>query len=391
MSRRHCCLTVLSVVGIGFLSVGLFATSVDEKMQIERFGESTLAGLKGVCIRVNLLKREGVSLPVVNESTLQKDIELELRRVGLSVLADANDFDAGTFVATITVDKVKGLPMYLIGGTYGVYQYTALLRQPHVVTYNPTWPVIHAPISYCAGIDVAEDLINDVVADKARSFANDYLAANPPKAKGRTSDEKGTTVSSSTEGAASIIDRLRASGALDESPEYRLRHLQLLGIHNTAYGKPVSSTDDEPIIGTLAMITDGDKKAADASYVEIGPFPQSVTIDLKTRHKVYAVVVWHYLRKPAIYYDVICQVSTDEAFQQDVTTLYNNDTDNSIGQGVGIDPLYMETSGGKLIPANGTIARYVRLYSNGNTNNDLNHYVEVEVYATPVEAESKVN
>jgi hypothetical protein len=28
--------------------------------------------------------------------------------------------------------------------------------------------------------------------------------------------------------------------------------------------------------------------------------------------------------------------------------------------------------------------RYVRLYSNGNTSNDLNHYVEVEVYGTPV-------
>ena len=28
-------------------------------------------------------------------------------------------------------------------------------------------------------------------------------------------------------------------------------------------------------------------------------------------------------------------------------------------------------------------ARYVRLYSNGNTANDLNHYVEVEVFGKP--------
>jgi hypothetical protein len=27
--------------------------------------------------------------------------------------------------------------------------------------------------------------------------------------------------------------------------------------------------------------------------------------------------------------------------------------------------------------------RYVRLYSNGNTTNDLNHYVEVEVHGSP--------
>ena len=27
--------------------------------------------------------------------------------------------------------------------------------------------------------------------------------------------------------------------------------------------------------------------------------------------------------------------------------------------------------------------RYVRLYSNGNTSNDQNHYIEVEVYGKP--------
>ena len=31
----------------------------------------------------------------------------------------------------------------------------------------------------------------------------------------------------------------------------------------------------------------------------------------------------------------------------------------------------------------GAKGRYVRLYSNGNTTNDLNHYVEVEVYGLP--------
>jgi hypothetical protein len=35
---------------------------------------------------------------------------------------------------------------------------------------------------------------------------------------------------------------------------------------------------------------------------------------------------------------------------------------------------------GKLIDAKGSSAQYVRLYSNGNTANDMNHYIEVEVY-----------
>ena len=45
---------------------------------------------------------------------------------------------------------------------------------------------------------------------------------------------------------------------------------------------------------------------------------------------------------------------------------------------------YVETAEGKLVDAKGVVARYVRLYSNGNTNNDLNHYIEVEIYGKPV-------
>jgi hypothetical protein len=30
-------------------------------------------------------------------------------------------------------------------------------------------------------------------------------------------------------------------------------------------------------------------------------------------------------------------------------------------------------------------ARYVRLYSQGNTSDELNHYIEVEVYGRPAE------
>ena len=37
----------------------------------------------------------------------------------------------------------------------------------------------------------------------------------------------------------------------------------------------------------------------------------------------------------------------------------------------------------KLIDAKGFQGRYVRCYSKGNTNNDLNHYIEVEVYGKP--------
>jgi hypothetical protein len=159
------------------------------------------------------------------------------------------------------------------------------------------------------------------------------------------------------------------------------------GTTNVALGKPVSGSDEEPIIGELSMITDGDKEAADGSYVELGPFVQYVTIDLQAEYNIYAIVVWHYHKQARVYFDVVVQVADDPDFITNVKTVFNNDIDNSAGLGVGKDKHYTETNEGKLIDvlSQGDVkARYVRLYSNGNTSNDLNHYIEVEVYGKPV-------
>lgn len=156
------------------------------------------------------------------------------------------------------------------------------------------------------------------------------------------------------------------------------------GTKNVAFKKSVVSTDDAPIIGEIAMITDGDRDAAEGSYVELGPFVQHVTVDLGARYNIYAVLLWHFHKQPRVYFDVIVQVADDPDFTANVKTIYNNDHDNSSGLGVGQDLHYVETSEGRLVDAKGVQARYVRLYSNGNTNNDLNHYIEVEVYGKGV-------
>lgn len=156
-----------------------------------------------------------------------------------------------------------------------------------------------------------------------------------------------------------------------------------VGTRNVAEGKPVSSSDKEPIIGDIEMITDGDKEAADGSYVELGPSTQYVTIDLEAAHDIYAVVVWHYHKESRVYFDVVVQVADDADFTKNVKTIFNNDIDNSAGLGVGKDKHYAETNEGRLIDAKGVRGRYVRLYSSGNTSNELNHYIEVEVYGKP--------
>jgi hypothetical protein len=157
-----------------------------------------------------------------------------------------------------------------------------------------------------------------------------------------------------------------------------------MGTKNIALGKSVKSTDEEPIIGEIAMITDGDKEGMDGSFVELGPFEQHVTIDLGEKHEIYAIVMWHYHKQARVYFDVVVQAADDPDFISNVKILFNNDFDNSLGLGVGDDLHYVETAEGKLIDAKGIETRYVRLYSNGNNSNDLNHWIETEVYGRPV-------
>ena len=157
------------------------------------------------------------------------------------------------------------------------------------------------------------------------------------------------------------------------------------GTENAALGKPVSSSDENPIWGELSLITNGDKAASDESYVELAPFVQHVTTDLQGRYQIYGICVWHYHKQAHIYNDVVVQVADDADFLANVQTLFNNDDDNSSGLGIGNDKNYVDNYKGKLIGTKGVIGQYVRCYSNGSSANDMNHYIEVAVYGKPVE------
>lgn len=147
--------------------------------------------------------------------------------------------------------------------------------------------------------------------------------------------------------------------------------------------KKVTSSDMQPVIGELEMLTDGEKSGGDGYFIELGPGPQWVQIDLGASQPLQAILVWHYHSQARVYRDVVVQVSDDAAFKTGVTTIYNSDHDNTSKLGAGKEKEYVEVAEGRLIDPKGAKGRYVRLYSNGNTTNDLNHYVEVEVYGLP--------
>lgn len=147
-------------------------------------------------------------------------------------------------------------------------------------------------------------------------------------------------------------------------------------------GKPVTSSDSLPVIGELSFITDGDKSGIDGAYVELGPGVQWVQVDLGASAKIAAVAVWHFHSQARVYHDIVIQISDDKDFKTGVKTIFNTDDDNSAKLGKGSDKSYVETNFGRVLDAKGTVGRYVRLYSNGNTSDELNHYCEVEVFGT---------
>lgn len=155
------------------------------------------------------------------------------------------------------------------------------------------------------------------------------------------------------------------------------------GTLNLAKGKKVTSSDSNPNVGSLDMVVDGDKDGNEGSWVELGPGKQWVQIDLAKKADIYAILIWHFHAQARVYRDVVVQVSDDPTFKSGVTTIFNNDFSNEVGAGAGKDLNYIETYQGKLIDAKDAKGRYVRLYSNGNTSNKLNHYIEVEVWGKP--------
>jgi hypothetical protein len=148
-------------------------------------------------------------------------------------------------------------------------------------------------------------------------------------------------------------------------------------------GKPVTSSDDFPLIGTLDLITDGEKDAGEGYYVELEEGKQWVQIDLEQEAAIHAIHLWHYHSQRRAYKGVIFQISNDPEFKDGVVTVFNNDFENVHGIAKGADRPYVETRFGKIVDGRGTVGRYVRLYSAGNTSDDTNHYIEVEVHGIP--------
>lgn len=139
---------------------------------------------------------------------------------------------------------------------------------------------------------------------------------------------------------------------------------------NVALNKTVTGSI-APLRPELAV--DGQSGNTD-QFTELGDGPQWLQIDLGETYWLTQIKMWHYYGDNRTYHDVIVELSTDATTW---TAVFNNDADNSAGRGVGADAEYAETAAGKTVDFGQTSARYVRLWTWGNSINIWNHYVEV--------------
>ena len=152
------------------------------------------------------------------------------------------------------------------------------------------------------------------------------------------------------------------------------------GVKNVAAGKPVTGSI-KPMTGELPQLTDGKKEAIDDDAVELKKGTQWVQVDLGQSVAIYAIAKWNEQREIPAAHEVILLASDDPEIKEHETTLFNNDSDNSSGMGVGTDREYFETFRGRVVDGKGVKARYIRGYTKGSSLGGLNCWQELEVYA----------
>lgn len=155
---------------------------------------------------------------------------------------------------------------------------------------------------------------------------------------------------------------------------------------NLALGKTVAySTSHNDVVPS--RLTNGLTTGSATDLVAVGAAGSlvSATVDLGQTCMIEHLKMWHYWLDGRKYRDVVVQLSTTSNFSSGVTTVFNNDTDNSAGLGVGSDAEYIEEQAGKDVPVHPIQARYARFYLRGNyvPNNNWNHYVELQAFGFP--------
>jgi vacuolar-type H+-ATPase subunit H len=187
-----------------FLSVKLFATSIEEKAQIDTYGFSTLRNLEGIYrpgvvvlsrtvenLAETLIEGKENELDEACRSIredLRNEVSLLLQNSGIKIFPvtknDLQSADVGRLGIEVTLRKpVKDVQLYAFTVQIELQQEVQLVRDSKIKTYVSTWPnsVSRPDIVFVSGFTETIQAIRNEVIKQTKKFIEDYLAANSEK------------------------------------------------------------------------------------------------------------------------------------------------------------------------------------------------------------------
>jgi len=170
---RYCCITAL----MGLTGIVL-AISPSEKQQLDNFKVSTLKGLRGVAVKVIIVRDDANMLPFLKEQTLQDEVELALQNAGIEIARPTPEMGLYVVLVKVTAasnDKLN-IAMHVQSS---LLQIVNLSRDTTIKTEALTWPSFGQSRFGVVSVAIVKSAIEKTVKEQVKDFTNDWKAANP--------------------------------------------------------------------------------------------------------------------------------------------------------------------------------------------------------------------
>jgi len=169
---RCCCITaMMGLTGI------VLAISPSEKQQLDNFKVSTLKGLRGVTVRVVIMRDEPNMLPFLKEQTLQNEVEVALQSAGIEIAKPTPE--VGIYVVLAKVTAAGDSLNIAMDVQSSLLQIANLSRDTTIRTEALTWPSFGQSRFGVVSVATVKSAVEKTVKEQVRNFVDDWKAANP--------------------------------------------------------------------------------------------------------------------------------------------------------------------------------------------------------------------
>jgi hypothetical protein len=172
---KKCLIIVACIVS---LCATVWAISPSEKQQLTNFKVSTLKGLRGVAVKVIIMRDTPDMLPFLKEAGLQKDVEYALQNAGLEIASPTPE--VGLYVVIVKVTAATNDNMnFAMHVQSSLLQIVNLSRDSTIRTESQTWPSFGQSRFGVVSVAIAKTTIEKAVKEQVRDFIDDWKTANP--------------------------------------------------------------------------------------------------------------------------------------------------------------------------------------------------------------------